>query len=322
MVVLDESGDELDGDFEWKRVEKYRVLRFKDGKYVQGLFRGDAFDEGLMEPVSNQGREFTQLPFAFINTKDTSSSPDAPPLLSLAELSLAIYRGEADYRQSLHMQGQDTLVVVGGRASQKPEEGTRVGAGSLIELKQGGDAKFIGVSSSGLPEQRSALENDKTEASAKAGQLLNTKGKAKESGEALETRIAAETASLHSIALSAAAGLQYVLRQVAVMMGANPDEVSVEPNLEFAPRTVNPADLPSLMTAKQLGAPLSQESIHAWMYRGGLTMKDYEDELSAIQDEEPLIEPALTGDPNADDPNAQDQNGNDPADDDPPPGDD
>jgi hypothetical protein len=142
LVVLNESEYERTEDFGWKFVDKFRVLILGDpalnenqGIYQTGLFRDRTTNfapTGLAMP-NLRGKTLEELPFVFINSKDIVSSPDDPPLLGLARLTLAIYRGEADYRQNLFMQGQDTLVVIG-----VADETFRIGAGATVTLPVGG----------------------------------------------------------------------------------------------------------------------------------------------------------------------------------------
>jgi hypothetical protein len=66
----------------------------------------------------------------------------------MARLGLAIYRTEADYRQALYMQGQDTLVIWAATVSRDRQQ---VGAFGSIELPLGGEAKFIGAESVAFP---------------------------------------------------------------------------------------------------------------------------------------------------------------------------
>lgn len=302
LVVLNESGFIRDTDFRWKELKKYRVLQLGEmqeneetGLYVMGTFddqggNGAQYNPDEMRAPMLRGKTLEQIPFVFINTKDIVSVPDDPPLLGLGRLALAIYRGEADYRQSLFMQGQDTLVVIGGVRNPDAEEGEedalRTGAGSRIEVEMGGDAKYIGVSSSGLSEQRQALENDRKRAETKAGQLIAATGTQQESGEALKTRITAQTATLNQIALAGAAGLENMLKVIAEWMGANPDEVKVTPNLEFADFDLSGQEVVYLMTARTMGAPISKESIHNLMVDRGITKFDYDTELEKIAEED------------------------------------
>ena len=303
LVVLDESGFKRDQDFNWTNMKKFRVLQLGEleenesvALYTMGAFSdvngGSAeFNPNLMRPPKLRGATLDQIPFVFINTKDIVPTPDDPPLLGLGRLALAIYRGEADYRQSLFMQGQDTLVVVGSVRNPdgvmgEDDDAIRTGAGSRIDVEMGGDAKYIGVSSTGLSEQRQALENDRKRAETKAGQLISARGNSQESGEALKTRLTAQTATLNQIALAGASGLENLLRVVATWMGANPEEVKVEPNLEFADFDLSGQEIVYLMTARTMGAPISKESIHQLMVDRGITKFDYDRELELIQEED------------------------------------
>jgi len=319
FVVLDESEQERIDIFNWEQKEKYRVLMLGDPQdnesadegvvYSMGVFRkeaeGTTFNqEAMMEP-SIAGENLDQIPFVFINSKDLVSDPDDPPLLGLADLSIAVYRAEADYRQALFMQGQDTLVVVGSLLDEDGDDGkeTRVGAGAKLNVMQGGDAKYIGVSSTGLPEMRSALENDRREAAEIGGKLLDTRGGDAESGEALRIRVSARTASLTQIAKAGAEGLQMMLRIMAEWVGANPEEVIVEPNLDFADDTIDGRTMVDWMTAKRLGLPLSLESIHRKLQEKDLTELEFEEEVGKIEEETDLAGGLGTdagGDPNDD----------------------
>ncbi len=295
LVVLDESEYERNADFEWEYKKKHRVLVLGEtleneatADYKVGLFDEDlsSYSEESLTTPSIRGQALQKIPFTFVNSKDTVSSPDDPPLLGLARLCMTIYRGEADYRQSLFLQGQDTLVVIGSN----DDDVHRVGAGAAINLPAGGEAKFIGVSSDGLGEQRQALENDRQLAANKAGELIDSRSKEKESGEALNKRIAAKTATLNQIALSGAEALQSILRTAAEWVGANPEEVVVTPNLDFANMEMAGRELIDLMTARSLGAPLSKESIHKLMQDKNLTEMSFEDEQRIVEEEGPDID--------------------------------
>jgi Domain of unknown function (DUF4055) len=290
LVVLNETEEERGPDFEWTTVEKYRVLVLgdprtneSDGFYRQGVFRDTSttFTESdLIEPQI-RGTMLDQIPFIFINATDLLSEPVPPPLLPLAEQCLTIYRAEADRRHNLFMQAQDTLVVVGGK------EGTiyRVGAGAALNIPAGGDAKFIGVSSAGLTEQGRALENDYRRAQEMSGSLIDTVSRQKESGEALRQRVAAQTATLHQIAMAAAEGVQNILRMGAEWIGVDPEAVIVTPNLEFADRKMSALELLQLAQAKEAGLPISDESIHAKLVEDEYTVMEFKDEMELIEEE-------------------------------------
>lgn len=302
LVVLEETENERTADLEWERTEKFRVLVLGDvtanefdGVYRQGVFRETrSFNESALIVPSLQGKTLDQVPFVFVNPSDLLPEPMKPPLLKLANLCLTIYRGEADYRLNLFMQAQDTLVVIGG----DDDAEYRIGAGASINPPPGGDAKFIGVNSGGLPEQRQALENDYRRAAEIAGQLLDTTSRMKESGAALQTRVAAQTVTLHQVALTSAAGMERILKMAAIWAGADPEKVKVSPNVDFVGTKMTPGDYVQLVSAKSQGLPLSDESVHAQLKKDEYTAKEFAEEMKLIEDErkaadarKPKIEP-------------------------------
>ena len=302
LVVLDESGLKRDADFVWKTVKKYRVLILGDvtanepsGEYKIGTFSDDqgsnqlSFNPDLMVAPTYRGKKLDQIPFVFINTRDLLTRPDESPTLGLGKLVLAIYRGEADYRQGLFMTGQDTLVVIGGVRNPEgvpgEDDAVRTGAGSRIDVDINGDAKYIGVNSTGLSEQREALQNDRRHATLKSGQLIEGKSK-QESGEALSTRLTAQTASLNQLAVTSAKGLETMLKKIAEWIGADPEQVKVKPNMEFGDPNLKVEDLDKLIDARTKGFPISKASLHQLAVERRLTTKTFEEEMEAIAEED------------------------------------
>lgn len=294
FVVLDESEYERNSlNFGWTLEEKYRVLALDtiEGNESSGAYRFGVFDtsdpvlsaESLRE-ASIRGRTLGNIPFIIINSCDLVSETDEPPLMDLGNLCMTIYRGEADYRQNLFMQGQDTLVIMGGTHDE--DESVRTGAGSRIDVPIGGDAKYIGVESDGLSEQREALENDRMRAGSMGAQSLDTVSRERESGTSLNIRIAARTADLNQIALTGAAGLEQLLKICAEWIGADPEEVSVEPNLEFGDTPLTGQSMVEMQTARNLGYPISARSLHQVAFDRGLTKMTFEEEMAKAREEE------------------------------------
>lgn len=292
LIVLNESRHERHM-LEWRYKRRYRALMLGDlaaddeaQVYKMAILSEEAnlnLTQSDMITPSIAGQTLDEIPFVIINSRDIVSDPDDPPLLSLANLAMVVYRAEADYRQALFMQGQDTLVIIGGS-----DDEIRAGAGAHINVQQGGDAKYIGTDSKGLKEMRESLVNDKKEASESGGKLLDTRQGSAESGEALKIRVGARTASLNQIAMTGAEGLQTVLRAMAKWLKLNPDEVIVTPNLDFADAGLEGRTLVDWMTAKTLGLPLSLESIHRKLQEKDYTELEFEEEMGMIEAEGPL----------------------------------
>ncbi len=292
LVVLNESRHER-VNLEWKFIRRYRALLLGElaaddpSEVYQMAVLGERMNLNIMTAdkivPSIAGRTLTDIPFVMINSRDIVAQPDDPPLLGLANLALTIYRADADYRGALFMQGQDTLVIIGGIEGEE----VRAGAGAHINVPLGGDAKYIGTNSKGLKEMRESMTNDKKEAAESGGKLLDTRQGTAESGEALKIRVGARTASLNQIALSGAEGLQTILRLIAMWIGVDPKQVIVTPNFDFADASVEGRTLVDWMTAKTLGLPWSKESIHRKLQEKDFTEMEFDDEMSSIEAEAP-----------------------------------
>lgn len=299
LVVLDESGYRREG-FTWKQERKYRVLTRGTPESLESGWEtpnpNDPFcwcvkvNDSSM-PVAGDfsvpqigGRPLTDIPFVFIGANDLVPEPEVPPLLNLSNLALAIYRAEADYRQTLYMQGQQTLVVIGVEDGGQQDEETplRLGAKGMIGLRQGSDAKYIGISAAGLGEMRQSLSNDKTTAASEGVSFLDVGQARGESGEALRIRVAARTTTISSVAQTAGAGLERMLKLCAEWVGEDPEEVRVEVPTDFADQTVQGAALLAFMQAKQLGLPLSLKSVHGMMRSNDMTDLTFEEENDQI----------------------------------------
>lgn len=278
LIVLDESGLEMNIDtLEWDTVDRWRVLALQDGVYRQGEFTvKEATLNELSTPLQT-GRSLDYIPFHFINSDSRLADPSKPPLLGIADLSLAIYRSEADYRHALYMTGQDTLVIKG--ALDDPDKPVEIGSQAFIHIQDTeGDAKYVGVQGTGLSEMRSALDSDRMHAANRVGTLLDNNSHERESGDALAIRVAAKTASLGQIALTGAEGLERALKDIAVWVGADPEEVSVVPNTDFTLDGKVGQEMLSIMQAVALGFPLSDESLHELAKKRELTSLSWEDE--------------------------------------------
>jgi hypothetical protein len=301
LVVLDESGFQREG-FTWVTERKHRILTRGTPESLESGWTRPPLDapyqvcvkvNDMSMPIPDDfiqpsiaGRPMTEIPFVFVGANDLVPEPDEPPLLGLSNLALTIYRGEADYRSTLHYQGQQTLVIIGGNVSDVDEnQQLRIGNKGVIDLRIGGDAKYIGVSASGLGEMRQSLKNDDEVASGFGVQFMDVGSARGATGEALRIRVAARTTTIQQIAVAAGAALEQCLKFAAVWVGEDPNEVSVAPQTDFADANVQGASLLAFMQAKQLGLPLSLKSLHRMMVLNDMTDMDFYSENDQIEQE-------------------------------------
>lgn len=293
LFVLDETGLVRDGDFEWKRRNQYRALRINDGgRYEVSLYSGENLMEPteVMEPKARANVPLEEIPLVIVGTRDLAVEPDRPPLAAVARASLAIYRLDADYRHQLFMTGQETLFVIGVDAKSLP---TVIGAGVVHGLPQGADAKYVGPSGRGIEAHRNAIKDEEQKAINAGARMLDSATREAESGDALELRFAAQTASLASVSMASSAALERALRYVAIFMGLDPGAVIVKPNLEFVNKTMSAAEASELVKSWQAGA-ISYPTLYENLQRGGIASPErtHEDERELI-DAEPIDEPIV-----------------------------
>lgn len=284
LVVMNESEPERKDAFSWEVQNKHRILILKDGIYHQAVFRDEEYSVERLQAPSWKGNTLDKIPFVIINSTDLVSSPEDPPLLDLGNLCMSIYMGEADYRQNLFMQGQDTFVTIGLGADD--DENVRVGAGARVDLPMGGDAKYIGVNSQGLSEQRQSQERMEARAGSMGAQTLDTTSRERESGDSLRIRIAARTADMNQIVETGAAGLEQCLKIVAEWIGENPDDVKVTPNKEFGEMPLTGQSMVEMATARNAGWPISARSLHDLSRKRKITSMTFEEEMQVVKDEE------------------------------------
>ncbi len=289
LVVLDESGPKRVNTFQWEDWTQYRVLCLGPidtnetvGGYKQGVFASNGaapvFDEeALFAPVA-QGRPLDEIPFVFINANSTTSCPQDPPLLSLADATLYLYRLQADYSAELHGQTSATLVTKGLSKTPKDEKKPqRLGVGGHVDLgsNKEADAFFLELSGKGLPELRQAVADAKSHCRERSGEVVDQSSRGRESGNSLEQRISVRTATLHSIAQHGAEGVTKLLRVLGKWLGMAPEAIAkirVFPNTIFAVPSFSGVDLLALTKSKMSGGAIIPFSlIHQYMTSRGLT---------------------------------------------------
>lgn len=291
LVVLDETTNVRSDNFTWEEKSQYRYLLLgkpdennPEGTYRQGLFEEDSYNENELITPSHKGRGLDKIPFVIVNSVDITAEPDDPVLLDLSNLCLTMYRADADYRHNLFMQGQDTFVTTGGGFDEN--DAVRTGAGARIDLPQGATAEYVGVSGTGLSEQREALERLESRAGTMGAQTLDSTSRERESGDSMRQRVAARTADLNQIADAGAAALEEILKTCAVWMGENPDEVSVTANKEFGEMPLTGQTMVEMATARTLGFPISARTLHDLARKRRITSRSFEEEIAEAKKEQ------------------------------------
>jgi hypothetical protein len=298
--------------YSWDPKLRYRVLELVDDTYQVRVLDEDGkavaeeddataeqdVAEGIatsvVVPQARGGDQLGEVPLVIAGSRDLSLTPDQIPLVGVVRSSYAIYRLDADYRHQLFMSGQETLFYIGLAKEDVPDY---VGAGVGISLPEGGDAKYVGPSGAGIAAHKTAIEDERANA-AEAGSRMFAVGdkKAAESGEALRIRARAGSATLVSVAQTSAAALEKVLRYCALLVGEDPEEIIVKPNLGFLDSDMDATEA-NKMVELWMNKVISYETLYANLQRGRIASEERtaEEEQELVAEEESAAIPESEG---------------------------
>ena len=305
FFVLEENYRVRKG-YNWDADKRYRVLELIDDVYEVEVLDKDGrpvvvvddqtqdIEEGVatsvVVPQSRGGKPLDKIPLVVAGSRDMRLEPDQIPLIGVVRGAFAIYRLDADYRHQLFMSGQETLFYIGLAKEDVPDY---VGAGVGIAIPEGGDAKYVGPSGAGIEAHKTAIEDERSRA-AESGTRMFSIGdkKSAESGEALRIRARAGAATMVSVALTSAAALEQVLRYCAQLVGQDPDEIIVKPNLNFLETDLTP-DEANKMVELWMNKVISYETLYANLQRGRIASEERtaEEEQELVAEEEAAMVP-------------------------------
>jgi hypothetical protein len=221
------------------------------------------------------GAKLEEIPFTIVGSTDVTPDIDQIPLLQVARAAVATYRLDADYRHQLFWSGQATLFIVGVTENLP----SRIGSSVVIGLPLEVDAKYVAPDGKTLASHRLAIQDELTRAKEAGARLLETEARAAESGEALKRRMISQTASMVTVAINSAKGLERALKHCALFVGADPDQVTVEPNLGFVEHVMSPEEAKAVMDAWMAGI-ISKQTAYEKLQRGEMATheRNFEEE--------------------------------------------
>ncbi len=286
LYVIDESDirPKPGEEFQWEDAELHRVLKMDDGRYAVDLYE-DGVPIETLETAQLGGVPMQEIPFVVANARDVEPTIEQPPLIGIARAAVGIYQLDADYRYQLFMSGQETLVAINGDA---PEY---VGAGVVHEM-QGSegitpDLKYVTPACSGIEAHLTAIRDKREQAIMAGARLLEQSPEVEESGSARELRFSSESASLMSVAVTSCALLERSLRYCAMMLGQNPDQVTVTPPKRLMDKPITGQEAVAMMQLWQGGA-IAYETLYENLREGGIASseRDHEQEFSLLDGEQ------------------------------------
>lgn len=296
MVVLKEQVNVPDpkDEFNYKVGIQYRVLRLVGGIYCQQLYvqiqdssnpQNQKYQALGIETPTRRGKALDFIPFAL--PWDTIE----PPLLDLADVNLAHFRGTADLKHGLHFTALPTPWVSGVVDAAKP---LQIGAGTAWALEKDGKAGMLEFTGKGLGAIRTDLQDMQRMMATLGARLLEEAPHYAETALSVSMRHSSDYANLRTIAQVVEQQISWCV-QVHEWWIGNAAKVTdiksgYELNKVFYDQQLTADELRALLLALQAGT-ISYKTFYArlsntgWM-REGVTddeeLKDIESDPSFV----------------------------------------
>ena len=289
VIVLKESyvshdiNDPYDMDYE----VQYRELMIdEDGKYLVRIWREyegwSIWNEIYPTKV---GQALDSIPFVALSGNELNLNPTQPPLMSLVDTNLSMYRTSADLEHGRHFTALPTPYVTGIDGDSE----LRIGSGTAWILPDSSSkAGYLEFTGQGLQALEKAIDEKRGIMASLGASLLQTQKTGVESADALRLRQNSEASVLIGAVLSVQEGIAKALSIMADWEGVSGD-IEVSLNTDFTDTKINAQDLTALMGAWQSGG-ISHETFLHNMKKGEVIPDDVsvEDEKSRIDMQNPM----------------------------------
>jgi len=145
-------------------------------------------------------------------------------------------------------------------------------------------AQYLEFTGQGLQSLEKALQEKQGQLASLSARLLDNSKRGSEAADTVRLRYASETASLAMVVRATEAGLTQAYRNVALMRGEDPDEVTILLNKEFLETRMPANDLVDLVKSYLEGG-ISAETLVFNMRRGDIIPVDREDdeEIASVE---------------------------------------
>lgn len=252
----------------------YTAVRNEGGELVE--------DEKPLGTTGNDNRLIKGLPYLpviYCGSTDNSPDVDEVPLLTMARAALKSYQLSADYFTSLHQTSHPQPWVAG--LDEKVELSV-TGPSAAWDLGPTGSCGYLEFQGAGIEAVRKAMDDQRNAAVEAGAKVMDVGGT--ESGEARKTRQNDQHATLHSIVITVAEGIEQGVRHAAEWKGYDPKQVTFKVNPEFVIPEVNAQVLAELQKSVMAGT-ISADTYWQYLTTGKLPERLYDEEVELISDE-------------------------------------
>ena len=267
--------------------DQYRELMIdEDGKFLVRVWRENQ-GWNIYEEIypTKVGQELDSIPFVALSGNELNLNPTQPPLMSLVDTNLSMYRTSADLEHGRHFTALPTPYVTGIDGDSE----LRIGSGSAWILPDSSSkAGYLEFTGQGLQALEKAVEEKRGIMAGLGASLLQTQKAGIESAESMRLRQNSEASVLVGAVLSVQEGIAKALSIMAEWEGVSGD-IEVTLNTDFVDTKILPEELTALMGAWQSGA-ISHETFLHNMKKGEILPDEVtiEDEKDRIDVQNPM----------------------------------
>ncbi len=290
MVKLQEVAEYEKDEYVTSYETRYRVLRLEDGVYTQTVYNEkNEVIEGPFEPRQADGSTWDHIPLYFIGAENNRPEVDDAVISGIVDLNVQHYQVGADEAKNLHIHSGGLLVVSSNMSVESWKEanpnGITVGADQGLFVGESGSAQILQLApAQATSEKLKRLE----EQMLSIGAHLITPS-IQETAEAARIDASSKSCALSVTGDNVSEAMTNVLKDCALFMGGNPDEVEFELNREYYPDNL---DAQTIMAMIQLldRQVIAVQDVRTKLRGGGLIARNRTDEeLDAdVGDVEPL----------------------------------
>lgn len=306
MVVLKETveneNDPDKDEFSCTTVTQYRVVSLVDGKCQTQLYRESEKDSKKFvpylppAPAMRRGVALDFVPFVFLGAVMSTPDIELPPLIDLADVSIAYWRNSVDHEYGLHLVALPTPWRSGAKGG--GDGAVRIGPAVVWELELQGSAGMLEFSGKGLEALVTAMDDKKKQMATLGARLLEDTPTTSETASAVRMRHSAEHATLRTCAQSIEQGFKLILQTVAWWAGygsvsSEPKDltdIGVELNKEYLDVKATPQEVQVMLTALQAGE-VSFETWYAFLQTGGWAREGVDAEMEKAAIKNTALEP-------------------------------
>jgi hypothetical protein len=213
-------------------------------RYKAGMPFGDE------EIIIHRGKTLSRLPIFFSGATNNEADVDIIPLVGVSDISLTIYRKDADLSQAQYMTCNPTLFIYGVSEDSAPQ---MIGSTVTVCISNpNAKAEYPATDTSALDHVKGAIEGLYDEAIGMGAQVLGVGKKSAESAEALSIREASSGATLITIVDLVSKSISDILTFASEWAGSG--EVEFDGSIDFADYNLSAQQLTALVSSWVQGA--------------------------------------------------------------------